>query len=413
MNTQNAQAQEIGEDVFLPANADTADVKLPKNLQPPYRAVREAVDGVHTSVRRLWAEVYAFGIECLKDENANALKQVCDAHNVTAKANTSPFIRPTKIATGVPTWDEEKKKVLLVFNDPQITRFCRAFDYARERYKLETADQFYEWLIDRGPEGGGGTIANCVERATEWLKDGKPGSTDSSLNGAIFLARLEKAREENQKIAESLFSDEADLKALELSDGDHFSLTVSVEDGKPVVDRFFKLQEDNFRSSMRPQLPKLAAGETPKSLGQLVKALVADVKDFAQVEFTISDGKATIKGTDGEGPKVVLDNEYLVLSDVRDGSYLASIIALKEIKQCLAIFPEKTCNWKLEADSILITVPEDQTVAALFTAKKKKQKSPISLNDAFVSFLDNGNEVRAHFKRQAMGAQPQAEFEPV
>lgn len=413
MNTQNIQTQEIGEDVYLPADADTANVKLPKKLQPSYRAVRNAVEGVHTSVRRLWSEIYAFGIECLKDENADALKQICDAHDVTAKANTSPFIRPTKIATGVPTWDEEKNKAYLATNDPQITRFCRAFDYAHERFKLETADQFYEWLIDRGVDGGGGTIANCVERATDWFKDGKPDSTDSSLNGAIFLARLEKAREENQKISDSLFSTEADLKALELSDGDHFSLTVSVENGKPVVDRFTKLQEDNFRNSMRPQLPKLAAGETPKSLGQLVKALVADVEDFAQVEFTISDGKATIKGWDGEGPKVVLENEYLVLSAIKEGTYLATIIALKEIKQSLAIFPEKSCTWVLEAESIHITVPEDKTVADFVKAKKKKQKTAISLNDAFVSFLDNGKEVRAYFKRQAMGAQPQAEFEPV
>ena len=280
MNTQNTQTLAIGEDVYLPAETDTAEVKLPKKLQPSYQNVRKAVDGVHTSVRRLWAEVYAFGIECLKDENQDALKQICDAHDVTAKANTSPFIRPAKIATGIPTWDETKKKVVLSFNDTQITRFCRAFDYAYEKFKLQTADDFYNWLMDRGEGGGGGTINNCVERATDWFNDGMPGSTESSLNGAIFLARLEKAREENKAIAKTLFSDEADLKVLELSDGDHVSLTMSVEKGKPVVDRFMKLEEDSFRNSLRPQLPKLGSDETPKSIGQLIKALVADVKEY-------------------------------------------------------------------------------------------------------------------------------------
>ena len=92
---------------------------------------------------------------------------------------------------------------------------------------------------------------------------------------------------------------------------------------------------------------------------------------------------------------------------------MATIIALKEIKQCLAIFPEKSCTWALEQDGVHITVPEGETVAKMISVKKKKQKKAISLNDAFVTFPDSGTEVRAYFKRQVMGNQPQSEFDTV
>ncbi len=89
-------------EIYVPADVDIDDLSFLGDLKDRYLAVRQAVTRTHESVREMWGTIFEFSIACLKKENSDAFKRLCDLHDVTARTSSSQFSRAVKIAIGMP-----------------------------------------------------------------------------------------------------------------------------------------------------------------------------------------------------------------------------------------------------------------------------------------------------------------------
>ena len=403
------QTHAADREIFIPSGVDISDVKLPGDLHAPYIAVREAISRTHNSVREMWGAVFEFAVTCRKEENEDAFKQVRDHHNVTTKKSSSQFNPAVKIAIGTPRWDEEVNKIVFDIDDNQVTRFCKVFDFAYEEFRRVTKEEFVAWLNDSGSKGGGGSISECLARATDWLNSRKPlgGKIDDEV---LFDLRLGKLRERNREAFNGLFASRGDFASYGLEEGKHYTLTVTVEGGQPAVDILQDVDDGSFRKAVAGDLPALEQGETPLTLAQFFTAVCKEAKSADAIDVTFANGTANVSGENKDGPFSV---SYLLRPDISDTSFSLSKLILAEIRRCLSVFKEGPCQWSLEDASIAIKLPEKQTAQKMERTHNANRRNKIALDDRIVKYQEDGGSVLILFEATDDAGAPQMEFEPV
>lgn len=333
---------------FVPAVVDT-DIKPPGKLGVPYKAVRDAVKKTHASVRELWGAVYAFGLECRKDENAAAFKKVCSSHDIVAKKGSSPFTQAVKLAIGKPTWSDEANKIILEVDDVQVFRFCKAFDAAFGD-KVMTATDFVGWVND--PKRGGGSIQKAVEKGTK-VKSGTNGL--EGLDADMFQVALTNLR---NRLADG-FSGLLSEKAESVRDG-HYTVIVTVVDGKPVLDFVDPLDDDDFEQTIEKCL---GDEDKPRDLFDALRFIKRDTTDFVHVTVEFSDNRCSYGGKDKNG--VSYDpKEFACKPGIPNTSLAIVSKTMKELGKCLRLF--KDAEWRLIEENgspvIEIAMADQQTV---------------------------------------------------
>jgi hypothetical protein len=381
-------------DIFVPASIVSSQVKLPGPLQDPYLNVRASISRTHESVREMWGAVFEFAVECRKHENQDAVKQICDRHAVIAKPTSSSFNPAVKIAIGSPRYDEETSKIVFDFEDVQVTRFCKVFDFAYAHLTKPTVDNFLSWLDDTSPKGGGGSISECLIRAVEWAnKDKFPGG--KADDDVIFDLRLGKLRAANKGSYDGLFAKGKDASSFGLEDGKHYSMVLTLEAGVPVVDAVEEVEDDAFKNSIKSNLPQLEEDEKPLTLSQLFKAIGKHGKTAENVDVEIVDDIATINCSTKDGP---ITKSHKLYPGKEDMAFSVSASALTEIKRSIPVFKEGLCVWSLSNDAIEITLPKGSTAPDLERKYNAGQKKKISLGVEFVKYRNRGKLVSILFQ---------------
>ena len=396
-------------DIYVPADIEISDLSFLGDLKDRYLAVREAISHTHESVRDMWGAIFEFSIVCLKKENSDAFKRLCELHGVTAKASSSKFNRAVKIAIGMPVWDADDDRMVFAVDDNQVARFCRIFDLAAEEFNITEKSGFVAWLSDESAKGGGGSISEALLRASDWAKrnsiPARPINDDF-----VFSSRLERLRTNSRAISKALFPSKRKLNHHGFKEGVHYSLTVSIVDGQPVLDAVNEYDEESFRKAIKPHLPLLEDEETPLPLSQFFKQVRTKFLDFEAVDVTIEKHHATVVSVGGDaGGDSNVSQTYFLGPQVKDTTFTASTAALKEIGLCTRVFSERHCRWQLRKTGISVELPDGLPAQKIEGMFNERQAKKIALDDRFVEYVNGGSRVSINF-RPKKRKQEQVEF---
>lgn len=396
------------QEIYVPAAVDISDLSSLGDLKDRYLAVREAISRTHGSVRDMWGTIFEFSIACLKKENSDTFKRLCELHDVTARKSSSQFNRAVKIAIGTPIWDDDNDRMVFNADDNQVTRYCKLIDLASQEFGIINKNGFVAWLGDESSNGGGGTISEALVRATDWANRNKfpawPTKDDFTFN-----SRLERLRTESRVMSKALFANKSKLGQHGFEEGKHYTLTISIVDGRPVLDAVDDCDEEDFRKALKSFLPQLTEEETPLLLSQFLDKIRRDFADFEAVDVTIDEDHATVVPTSDDDGDSSLSKTYFLGPQIKNAAFSVSKSALKEIGLCTKVFSEKYCRWQLRKTGISVVLPEGltaQKVEEIFNARRVKK---IALDDLIVRYVEGGTRVSISF-RPKQKTEKQVEF---
>ena len=238
-----------------------------------------------------------------------------------------------------------------------------------------------------------------MSRATEWANR-KLIPTRPTKDDYVFNLRLGQLRTESRVRSKALFANKGKLGAHGFDEGKHYNLTISIVDGRPVLDAVEEYGEEDFRKALKPFLPQLSQEDTPFPLSRLFDQVRRDFADFEAVVVTIEDHVATVVPPSDNDDDSGLSRTYFLEPQIKKTTFTILNAALKEIGLCSRVFSEKHCSWQLRKAGITVQLPDGltaQKMEEIFNARRAKK---IALDDSFVEYVKGGTRVSINFRRK-------------